>query len=180
MCAFGISKHSSDGFKYLPELRLSPSDPVHQDVRCVPQRQRYRSPILIPLILVLVIPLLPISVEECLPVASDSNIRPTNSPGRRTSCVGDGNTMRQPILDIRTPNESAVNIDVAVLQVQNIHHLADLVVAFHELDGAILSALLECVEDLRCIVHLPCSPKCCHYTIGASNVDCSQYWHSKQ
>ena len=136
----------------LPELRLSPSDPIDKNILSIPQCQRDRSSSLITSISILIIPLLPIPKEERFPMPSYRKRVPADPPSSGALCVRDPDTVPQPVLDVVVPCEFSLDGDIAVLQILHIHDLGDGVISFHNLDLPVFAALLECVHNKGAVI----------------------------
>jgi len=98
-----------------PKLWLSPCNSVNENVRRMPKGEGDGTSILVALISVLVVPRLTVSEEECFSVATHGDVLATQAPCSGASGIGDGETVREPVLDVGAPGESAVDGNINVL-----------------------------------------------------------------
>ena len=106
---------SLGSFFFSPKLWLPPCNSVNENVRRMPKGERDGASILVALISVLVVPRLTVSEEECFPVAAHGDVLATQAPCSRASSIGDGETVREPVLDVGAPGEGAVDGNINVL-----------------------------------------------------------------
>ena len=122
----------------------------------MPKGQADGSAILIALVPILIIPQLAIAIEQGLPEASQADVDAAQLPSGGSTRIGHADTITQPILDIRAPFQSSIDLNVTVVQVCGSHHLTDIEEALGQHDLAILTALLERVEDLWRVILACC------------------------
>jgi hypothetical protein len=160
-----------------PKLWLPPCDPVDEHVLRLPQCQADGSPGHVRSVLVDIVPLLAVAEEEGFPMPSDGEGISPQSEGSASLRIGNADGVSSPVIDVIIPRKLAFYADITVLQVQDIHHFGDGVVAFGDFDLPILPALLERVHDRATIIF---AARGGDGAKGASFIHAGQSWHGEE
>lgn len=126
---------------------MSPCDTINPHILRLPESQTDRSPILVTLITVLIVPLLSITEEKCLSMTLQGEVLPTETESSASRCISHSDAVLKPVLYVVIPSQFASNRDIAIFEVEDVHYFGDGVITRCDFYLTILTALLKRIHN---------------------------------